>query len=126
VSILSDAKNCGDCGVACDAGDICERGVCTLDCPGEQLACSDMCVDITRSAQHCGRCDNACGGTQACQRGRCRCTDMMLTACGTECVDTDSNPMFCGDCRTACMPGQTCEAGMCMGEPTTSDAGMAP
>ena len=124
MTVLTDRANCGACGNACEAGDICERGRCIIDCADDLDACGDVCVDFSDDAAHCGRCDNACGAEQMCMRGRCRCNDDVGTACGAECVDTATNPAHCGGCGDACAETETCAEGMCVAGPMPpADAG---
>jgi hypothetical protein len=41
-SLLGDRANCGECGVACDAGEICADGICE-DCPTPTIVCGNVC-----------------------------------------------------------------------------------
>jgi hypothetical protein len=116
VALLTDAANCGACGNACGALEVCGGGACGC-APGAE-ACGGACVDVARDPANCGACGNACGAAAplcdagpaaacvaACTAGR--------TACAGACVELASDPFHCGACGHACAPGQTCRAGGC-------------
>jgi hypothetical protein len=71
VDIVSDAANCGDCGVVCPTGQYCSVGTCTTACPDGLTQCGQSCADVMTSVLHCGRCDAPCDGGQLCQNGVC-------------------------------------------------------
>ena len=54
----TDPRNCGGCGIACGAGQICNGGRC--GCPSGTSACGNACVDLSSASQNCGRCGNVC------------------------------------------------------------------
>src|SRR5436190_17095413 len=43
--IKRDPLNCGACGKACKAGEVCVQGGCALQCGGSTVKCSGYCVD---------------------------------------------------------------------------------
>jgi hypothetical protein len=90
---LSDAQNCGGCGIQCPEGQSCKNGTCT--------GLSDDCGDPGRVN---GFCDLAHSTTSVC-------------CPGVGCTDVSSDSANCGGCGTACSQGQVCTAGVC-GAPT--------
>ena len=126
VDTSSDGLNCGACGNACSAGQVCNGGMCQANCAMGTVRCGASCVDVQSNPMHCGRCDNACpnapNSTATCSAGTCgsRCAvgfaDCdMNPANGCE-VDTSSSAMHCGRCGNACTGANgtpTCSAGMC-------------
>lgn len=88
VEKLTDAKNCGNCGIPCAAGLICKAGVCT--CPDGLTLCGSECVDLKSNPQHCGACFHNCA-IFACEHGRCVCGT--LPKCGDDaCCPTARAP----------------------------------
>lgn len=138
VSLQTDSKHCGACGIACGAQQRCEQGVCV--CPTGQTRCDGKCVVLSDNAEHCGGCGKACdngnlccdgqcvdaqasadncGGcglrcqNASCQKGQCIPTcENDTTFCSGQCVDTKTNPSHCGGCGKACS-GKPCFNGTC-------------
>jgi hypothetical protein len=83
----NDTMNCGMCGAACAAGQVCESGRCLAPCAMGQTRCGDACVDTASDARHCGACGRACGTDERCALGACRlprtCDDLLSIAPGT-------------------------------------------
>ncbi len=70
VDTTVDPDNCGDCGNACTAVEICSAGQC---CPAGQKSCGGTCVDIATDAANCGDCDEECdAATPVCSAASCR------------------------------------------------------
>jgi hypothetical protein len=71
VDTQSDTANCGDCGTACPAGQICSAGTCDSALPGLGEEClNGVCGDGLCSAGIC--CDRDCQAPcQTCQTGTC-------------------------------------------------------
>ena len=42
----ADGQNCGACGTRCAPGEACKSGVCTVVCPGGQVLCGKLCVEL--------------------------------------------------------------------------------
>lgn len=57
-STQTDAQNCGSCGHACGANQVCSAGACTC-APGYTL-CGTSCVDLMTDRFNCGSCGHAC------------------------------------------------------------------
>lgn len=112
VSVLSDAANCGACGVACGAQEACVAGTCA--CGPGTAACGDACADLASDPANCGACGTRCAGADVCSASACAasCGDG-LTACDRACVDLDADRYHCGACGQACGAGETCTAGTC-------------
>jgi hypothetical protein len=72
VDTQTDPANCGLCGNACGAGEICFAGVCAREhrC-GALVNCNDVCVDLATDAANCGACGNACAADEICFAGQC-------------------------------------------------------
>jgi hypothetical protein len=81
---LTDALNCGGCGLTCPAGESCTLGICAGD------ACS-----LATAGAYCGLPDPS----EAC--------------CGNACVDVTTDAFNCGQCGNACLPGASCTNGAC-------------
>jgi xyloglucan-specific endo-beta-1,4-glucanase len=112
--LSSDAANCGACGTACAAAQVCSLGKCGSACAPGLTKCGSACVDLTGSAPNCGTCGNACPADQSCWMSACRCATGQ-GACGTNdaCVDVLSSTTNCGTCGNACASGGTCDNGVC-------------
>lgn len=143
-SYLWDSKNCGGCGIACDAGQECQPdtfGNPMCACPAGETycgscystwphGCSGACVDTTTDLYNCGGCGAGCGFNYdtvyaVCEYGSCdyRCLGGTADCNGNiedYCeVKTDSDPYNCGACGNACNvdAGQACVHGRCVVEP---------
>lgn len=80
VELKSDDLNCGACGTACDAGQVCSAGSCQLSCQVGLLDCGGKCVDPATDRSFCGA-GPSCAGSEAgavcgagsyCEAGRCQ------------------------------------------------------
>jgi hypothetical protein len=75
-----DRDNCGTCGNACAATEVCKAGKCSSDC-GMLTSCPGdggvTCVNTKTDSANCGTCGKACSTGQLCSAGSC------LTDCGT-------------------------------------------
>ena len=118
VNVQLDPTNCGACGKACKAGQVCSAGSCALGCFGGTVQCAgpngDVCVDPLTSPVNCGACGKACKAGEVCSAGQCglSCAGGS-TMCGGLCVSTQHDPANCGGCGTVCASGQVCSAGAC-------------
>jgi len=115
--IAQDAKNCGGCGVPCEATQVCSNGVCGSQCSGGTTQCGDLCVDTQNDPANCGRCGGTpdAGPCPFCQDGVCQsvCPAPSLV-CGTECVDVTSDPKNCKTCGHKCgNDSPVCNNGKC-------------
>ncbi len=111
-----DRLNCSACGIACQIGQVCQRGACI--CEEGTTSCNGFCVVVSSDPLNCGGCAGdggiACAVNQVCEQGQCKaaCTLESSRRCSIDggiptCVDvtTDRN---CGDCGNQCLPGQHC------------------
>ena len=92
VDLKRDSQNCGTCGSACSAEQICAEGLCktspfVVSCtdPGYSL-CNKTCVKTSDDPNNCGACGNRCATDFLCNNGHC-----------------DPN---CGGSKTACPSSQ--------------------
>ncbi|MBI2896284.1 MAG: hypothetical protein HYY06_22190 [Deltaproteobacteria bacterium] len=114
VDTLSDAANCGGCGIRCGPGAICGDARCL--CPGEKLDCGGQigCVDAEHDPRHCGGCDDECAAREYCDGGTCACRPGLTRCALGFCTATASDPRRCGACDTSCA-GEVCDLGDCAG-----------
>ncbi len=117
VQITSDTKNCGGCGAACAAGQVCMLGKCQASCGVGYSECDGGCYDVQRTGAHCGRCGSDCGEKQSCSEGACvdTCPSGQVS-CGGACVDTAFHSSHCGGCFQACEGSLVCSEGACVSD----------
>jgi hypothetical protein len=99
--LINDPANCGACGNACAADQVCSRGACASTCAADTVACSGACVDLMTDVDHCGACGNICtsaNGSPACVNGACT-----VAACD---AGFYANGTTCQACAAACSAGQ--------------------
>src|SRR5439155_572377 len=58
VSLDTDRKNCGRCGIVCPTNDVCSSGRCI--CPRENDVCNNVCVNPETDTANCGECGRKC------------------------------------------------------------------
>lgn len=122
VALGTDPANCGQCGLACAAGEQCSAGTCS--CPSGLERCGGVCVSLATDADHCGACSAACAATEVCSQGACvgSCAPGE-TLCGQSCVQTATDGSHCGACDHACAGGQICLDGSCVCSGGSTDCG---
>jgi hypothetical protein len=120
-SLLRPA-NCGACGHACAAGELCAAGACVAACPAPLVKCGTSCQDMN-AASSCGACDNACPATNgvascvggvcqiACQAGYATCGS--ADGCANNVQENVGGP--CGAACGACTPATALHVGVCSG-----------
>jgi hypothetical protein len=69
VGTQTDSKNCGACGSACNAGNVCVAGSCV--CPTGAVSCNGVCTFLAGDPANCGACGNVCGQGNVCSNGNC-------------------------------------------------------
>lgn len=77
--VTKDPNNCGNCGVACAADEVCSKSTCASACSASLTECSRSCVSLPSDHDHCGVCGNACLEAEGCARGKCRSCDAQPT-----------------------------------------------
>jgi hypothetical protein len=118
----TDNANCGTCGNACGAGEVCTGGVCSLTC-GALTKCSPTggspyCANVTTDSSNCGVCGTVCSTGQVCNGGVCTLSCGALTKCSPSsgapyCANTTTDNVNCGSCGNTCGAGQVCSGGFC-------------
>jgi hypothetical protein len=106
VDLTSDPINCGTCGTACSAGQVCRVGVCGAICPNSEVCAKGVCVSV-------------------CPTGSVQCGAVGANATAS-CTDVGSDPGNCGACGNVCPQGEGCFAGSCVaacGASTAADGG---
>ena len=121
----SDRRNCGGCGQACAASQVCvatgsDGGVGSgpvgkCECQQGTVPCEGRCVATATDPSACGGCGTSCATNQVCEQGQCKgsCTLGVSTLCGASCVDTSADVGNCGGCGLTCQAGQKCVSGGC-------------
>ncbi len=129
VDLQTSLTNCGQCGTACAAGQVCTAGVCGMNmmmCPAGEMNCSGVCVNLQTSAANCGMCGRSCPMGQNCAAGVCAGAIMCPAGqmmCGMACADLQTDPTNCGGCGAACNAGEMCTAGRCVAQRAMCPAG---
>jgi hypothetical protein len=140
VDLAADHANCGKCGKACAANEVCSLGSCELSCSADATLCggdaggdagTPFCATTATDPLNCGGCGTVCPTgdnadttctastcTIACKGGFGDCD--MSAANGCE-IATDADPLNCGACGQSCGDG-TCSAGTCFIKPSHADA----
>jgi hypothetical protein len=67
----NDPLNCGGCGRACPAGDLCVAGACAVTCAAPATRCGNGCPNTSTDPNNCGGCDVRCQTGQTCTGGVC-------------------------------------------------------
>jgi hypothetical protein len=139
VDAQTERANCGACGTACAAGQVCSAGKCGLSCqqglklctgpdPSDAGSMSDAsaplaypyCAQIQTDGANCGGCGITCGAGSICSGGVCTvsCQPSELT-CSPDggavyCANPKSDNLNCGACGVICS-GKTpvCTGGIC-------------
>ena len=113
-NLASDNANCGSCGNACGAGQVCSKGACATTCGGGTTQCGATCNDLQSDPNNCGACGTKCAGGEVCSGGKCAASCASSeTLCGASCVNTQTDNANCGGCSTLCGPGEACTSGAC-------------
>ena len=114
VDLGKDPGNCGACGKACAASEVCSSGLCAPVCGGGTTKCGSSCADLTRDSSNCGSCGHGCLAGETCTAGSCAVVcPSGTTKCGAACVDLAKDPGNCGACGTACGGATVCVGGAC-------------
>lgn len=115
IDVSASHDNCGSCGTACAAGEVCSAGACEVSCPGGQEECSGACRDVQVDPSNCGACDAACAAGELCSAGMCQTScGAGTTECSGVCRDLTTDRLHCGACDATCASGEICAGGMCV------------
>ncbi|HQP38342.1 MAG TPA: MXAN_6577-like cysteine-rich protein, partial [Polyangiaceae bacterium] len=116
VNLQTNFANCGACGHACAAGQLCSSGTCQVSCQAGLTNCSGLCVNTLTDNANCGGCSIACGAGKACVNGACSATCQPgFSVCAGACADLQTDSKNCGACGTSCPAGKVCVSGVCTG-----------
>ena len=119
-SVQTDNANCGACGKACAAGEVCSGGTCGLSCGGGTTLCGSgsaaFCTNTDTDNANCGACGAPCAAGEVCAGGTCGLScGGGTTQCGfgstAFCTNTDTDRLNCGSCGNSCVGG--CVDGVC-------------
>ncbi|MEO9234664.1 MAG: hypothetical protein ABI421_15080 [Polyangiaceae bacterium] len=117
--VPEDALNCGSCGVACSAAQVCSGHACSAGCTDGTTLCNGKCVDTQTDNKNCGQCggpEDAGVACTVCVQGQCAAScDDGFSQCGTTCVNTSNDPSNCGVCGKTCASNDVCGNGSCGG-----------
>jgi len=72
-------------------------------CEGDELLCSNECVDTNNSTEHCGECGNDCASGDYCSSGTCAGS----SACST-CINEESTTGSCATLYNTCTNTPAC------------------
>jgi hypothetical protein len=113
-NVAFDPANCGSCGHACKAGEVCSQSQCAAACGGGSKDCNGTCTNPAIDPDNCGNCGVKCDPGKVCSQSMCSDQCLGGTAnCNNKCVDTQLDPSNCGMCGKTCNPGEVCSNGMC-------------
>jgi hypothetical protein len=114
VDLDVDPNHCGECGYACEPGELCSEGACANTCRSGMDECGGRCVDLDVDPNHCGECGYACEPGELCSESACVITcGAGLDACEGSCRDFDVDRSHCGSCGHACAANEACVDGNC-------------
>ncbi len=119
VDFTSDPSNCGACGTACKATEVCNAGACALFCSGKSTQCGASCVDVNVSPTNCGKCGTSCNPGEVCNAGTCsaQCPGNQKLCIGdggaVSCIAPNTDSANCGGCGIVCAAGKVCSSGVC-------------
>lgn len=120
-SLTNDPVNCGACGRACGAGELCTRGACVANtCRAGYAECDrssgTVCeTSLATDPANCGACERRCASGEVCSRGVCRAACVEGDAmCLGRCVDYATDVLHCGGCGIRCGPVDVCRNGLCI------------
>jgi hypothetical protein len=71
VDLSKNEKNCGMCGKACAATEVCNAGACEIVCVAPTTKCGTACVNTNTNEANCGMCGKACAAGETCVSGTC-------------------------------------------------------
>jgi 5'-nucleotidase len=115
VDLQADLANCGVCGKACAAGEVCSNSACSLSCQASLTDCGGICSNLKTDLANCGLCGKACAAGEVCSNSACSLScQASLTDCDGVCTNLDSDAAHCGLCGKSCAPDEVCSGGGCI------------
>jgi len=121
VSLSGSSNSCGECGIVCEASQVCYLGQCQLSCPSGIEQCGPICCDSSEVCSD-GECIPRCDEGTSCDQGKvCNASNQCVAGCF---IDGKYHPpggmnqsIYCMTCSTANptswtpVPGTPCENG---------------
>ena len=111
----TDPKNCGACGVACSATQVCSQGMCAAGCSGGETLCGGISPDAGAPESGSGSPDgSASSGQDAAtpiDAGASSGGDGGAAA--PYCAGLSNDPNNCGACGNSCGTNGVCTSGTC-------------
>jgi hypothetical protein len=122
VELLTDTKNCGVCGNACEKGKTCQAGLCGCpDITPDYCTSAQACVNFQTDSNNCGGCGNKCPSNSSCMNGVCYCNTAGQRLCNSmtgqpcqpggpyeNCKCVNAMGANCGACSPPCGAGESC------------------
>ena len=105
----SDNANCGACGNACGAEQVCQGGACVTSCSSTQTLCGVASSDAGADASTDASTDASSDASG----------DASRDGGGAYCANFKTDNANCGGCGVICGAGQICSAGACASECVT-------
>jgi len=113
-----DPRNCGACGMACAAGQLCQASHCGcfptgVACGTGQSCCASAgCKSLDTDANNCGACGVSCGTGGTCTGGKCTCGGATCGA-GQSCCNGSCSSMSCLNDMGAPIDMTSTSTGLC-------------
>jgi hypothetical protein len=109
---LSTTSDCGACGRACDAGEVCGPTGCTASCAPPGTSCGGGCFELSSDPTACGGCERVCpvGSVSAPDLGPECATGECDLGCAPDHAECDGIEPAVGRTDPVCVPADDPEA----------------